>query len=65
MELTIFDILGRCVRTVVDGPLVAGTHTLTWDVRGSGGETVGPGAYLARLTVEGRGTRLVKIVALW
>jgi hypothetical protein len=32
--------------------------------RGSGGERVVPGVYLARINVAGQGTRLVKIVAL-
>ncbi len=64
VELAIFDIMGRRVRTVVDRPLAAGVHMLAWNARGSSGELVGPGVYLARLVVEGQGARHVKIVAL-
>jgi len=47
VRLTIVDLAGREVATVVDGPLAAGRHDLHWAPRGA------PGVYFARLQAEG------------
>jgi hypothetical protein len=60
IELALFDIGGRRVRTLVDGALAAGRHTFTWDGRGQAGEKLAPGVYVARL--EGAGQRWAKRV---
>jgi hypothetical protein len=60
VELALFDIGGRRVRTLVDGALAAGRHTVTWDGRGQAGESLAPGVYVARL--EGAGHRWTKRV---
>ena len=45
VELTVYDLAGRRVDTLVDGPLAAGRHAVAWDAA-----TVSPGVYLYRLT---------------
>lgn len=49
VELTLYDVLGRPVRRVVEGARSAGPHTETLDVYG-----LAPGVYVARLTVNGQ-----------
>ena len=53
VRLTVFDILGRRVRTLVDGMRTAGTHTVEWDGRRSDGTAASSGTYLLRLDVNG------------
>jgi flagellar hook assembly protein FlgD len=49
----VLNIAGRKVRTIaVDRALDAGTATLLWDGRGTGGAAVPSGAYLIRLQVS-------------
>ena len=62
IELALFDVGGRRVRTLVDGALAAGRHTIAWDGRGQSGEKLAPGIYVARL--EGAGQRWTRRVAL-
>ncbi|HEY6867162.1 MAG TPA: FlgD immunoglobulin-like domain containing protein, partial [Candidatus Eisenbacteria bacterium] len=47
-QVIVLDLAGRLVRTLVDGPLPAGTHRLTWDLRDAGGRAVPAGVYLVR-----------------
>ena len=62
IELALFDIGGRRVRTLVNGALAAGRHTIAWDGRGQSGEKLAPGVYIARL--EGAGQRWTRRVTL-
>jgi len=55
VTLTVIDISGRRVRTLVDGGTsLAGEHAATWDGRTDAGRTAAPGLYHAVLTVGGR-----------
>ncbi|MFQ5676573.1 MAG: FlgD immunoglobulin-like domain containing protein [bacterium] len=54
VELTIFDITGRHVRTLVHGAQNAGSHTAVWDGRDYRGKEVASGIYLYRLSVGKR-----------
>jgi hypothetical protein len=63
VELVIFDIAGRRLRTLLDDELVAGEHEVRWDGRGPGGEVTGAGVYFARLSAAGD-KRITKIVLL-
>ncbi len=53
-RLEVYDLAGRHVRTLVDGPVSAGWQTATWDGRGDGGERVASGVYFCRLEVGAR-----------
>ena len=51
VELTIYDVLGREVKTLVRQQLPPGYHTVQWDGTDATGRTVGGGVYVVRLTV--------------
>ncbi len=55
-SLVIYDLRGRRVRTLVDGPLGGGSHLFTWDGRDDRGESVPSGAYIYRVS---RGDRVL------
>lgn len=50
VELSIFDLLGRKVRTLVQQSLPAGTHTMRWDGRDAHGRPLSSGIYICNLT---------------
>jgi hypothetical protein len=54
VQLDIFNVRGQRVTTVLDGPLGAGSQTLTWDGRNAEGSPVASGVYLYRLVVDGQ-----------
>jgi len=53
-ELAIFDLLGRRVTTLVDGPMRVGAHHVEWSGTNSSGESVAAGVYFYRLTAGSR-----------
>ncbi len=54
VELALFDLAGRRVRTLVHGALEPGRHAFSWDGRGDQGAHLAPGIYVASLTGAGR-----------
>ena len=50
MELKIYGVSGRLVRTLVDGDRTAGLHDAVWDGLDDPGREVTPGVYFYRLT---------------
>ena len=55
--LTLYDVRGRKVRTLVDGNHQQGTFTTTWDGRDDQGRRVASGVYFCRMTTEGTAER--------
>ena len=51
VKLTVLNVRGQVVRTLVDGTTGAGTHTVTWQGVDSSGREVATGIYLYRLEV--------------
>jgi len=51
--LTIYDALGRHVRTLVESTMPAGEHSVTWNGTDSRGRAVGSGVYFYRLDAGG------------
>jgi flagellar hook assembly protein FlgD len=49
VQLSVYDVMGRKVATLVDGPVAAGEHEVRWDGHSSGGHAVASGVYLLRL----------------
>lgn len=52
VQLTIYDVLGREVATLVDELLPSGPHAILWDGRSDDGHAAASGVYLYRLQVE-------------
>ena len=49
VTLAVYDVSGRRVATLVDGPVEAGPHDVQWRGRNSAGREVSSGVYFARL----------------
>jgi hypothetical protein len=54
VRLTVYDVAGRLVRTLVDAELPAGAHAAAWDGTDDRGRTAPSGTYVARLEADGR-----------
>ena len=52
VSLVVYDMRGRVVRTLVDGPRCEGEHSVTWDGRNSAGTPVASGMYIAHVDME-------------
>ncbi|MGD8395116.1 MAG: FlgD immunoglobulin-like domain containing protein, partial [Candidatus Eiseniibacteriota bacterium] len=52
--LTLFDVTGRSLATLVDAAQAAGEHAVIWDGRTSTGDRVGDGVYVYHLETAGR-----------
>jgi hypothetical protein len=62
-SLTVLDVQGRRVRTLVRGELPAGRTTVRWEGRGDDGRPVPSGVYFVRLNTRGW-ERTVRLVLL-
>jgi len=56
VSLCVFDVLGRRVATLAEGPLSPGHHTLDWSLSQHAGHDLRDGIYLARLRIGESGT---------
>ena len=54
VSLTVYDVLGRRVRQLWQGPLGAGAHRFTWDSRDEVGKGVAAGVYIYKVEVDGQ-----------
>ena len=53
MELTLFDLKGRLVRTISREEVDVGEHMVGWDGRDNEGRTLASGHYVAKLRLRG------------
>jgi hypothetical protein len=53
VRVDIYDVQGRHLANVVQGPLEAGNHRARWDGRDASGRSVAAGVYFVRLEAEG------------
>ncbi len=51
VELAVFDIQGRRLRTLLDRSIPAGRYTVEWDGKLADGSSAASGVYFARLQV--------------
>ncbi|MFC1526849.1 FlgD immunoglobulin-like domain containing protein [Candidatus Latescibacterota bacterium] len=63
VELVVYDILGRRVRKLADGPQSPGLHAVTWDGRDEEGRQLATGIYLCRL-IQGTTIQSRKVLLL-
>ncbi len=54
VKLSIYDILGRKVRIIVDEKLAVGAHSFTWNSTDDNAERAASGVYMVVLTTDGR-----------
>ena len=54
VSLIVYDVLGRRVRQVWQGPLRAGSHRFVWDGRDAAGKAVAAGVYIYQVEINGR-----------
>ena len=62
-RVAIYDVAGRVVRTVIDGPMDRGRHAAVWDLRNDSGNPVAAGIYFAR-AVAGEWTETRKMAVI-
>ena len=54
VHLALYDVLGRRVRLLWDGPLQVGSHRFVWDGRDEKGKAVAAGVYIYKVEVDGQ-----------
>ncbi len=52
VTLTVYDILGKTIRTIFSDTQTAGTHSITWDGRDESGLPAASGIYFYRMTTQ-------------
>jgi hypothetical protein len=52
VEIKIFSINGQLVKTLESSHQIAGTHSVVWDGRNNGGQTVASGLYIYQVAFE-------------
>lgn len=60
IRLAVYDVMGRRLRTLIEGQTPPGETVLEWDGRDPAGSAVASGVYFARLTFEG-GAQVVRV----
>ncbi len=63
IEVSVYNVAGRLVRTLVEGEVESGRGQVVWDGRDAAGEKVASGVYFVRLSAE-RASRTRKMVLL-
>jgi hypothetical protein len=53
VEIGVYDVTGRRVRTLVSGAVDGGEHRIRWDRANDAGRTVGSGVYFVRMRATG------------
>ncbi len=60
--INVYDLRGRIVQTLHDGPLTTGSHQMEWDTRDHQGQLVASGSYFLRMsTAYGTQSRKVAV----
>ena len=62
-RLAAYDVAGRRIKIILDGPIPAGLTELAWDGRGQGGAQLASGVYFLRFTHSG-GALVSKLLIL-
>ena len=62
VNITIYNILGKQVKTLVNGTKQKGNHTTIWNGISNEGNLVNTGFYICRIMIDGRETESAKII---
>ena len=54
VHLAVYDLLGRRVRQLWDGPLRMGSHRFVWDGHDAAGKAVAAGVYIYKVEIDGQ-----------
>jgi len=60
--ITVFDVAGRAVRTLVNGSIPAGFHSVVWDGRDDHGASVASGIYFCKFQAAGAKGQVRKLI---
>ncbi len=63
VSLTVYNVMGQMIRTLVSGRYHAGNHSIRWNGTDDSGDEVSSGIYFAQL-MSNRDTRVVKMMLL-
>jgi len=63
VTVSIYDLYGQWVTTIVDGDMPAGEHTAIWDGRNASGDELSSGVYLCRV-IASSFSQTIKIILL-
>ncbi len=63
VTVDVLDLRGRLVKTLKQGTMAAGEHSLAWDGTNEQGKPVAAGIYLARLRADGRSATSKMVLA--
>lgn len=64
LEIKVYDVRGKLVKTLFSGMKQAGTYTVTWNGTNTRGQNVSSGVYFCRLRMEGEKGLTRKVVLL-
>ena len=53
VDISVFNMMGQKVATLVDGEMDAGSHSVVWNAKDSNGENLASGVYLYRMETDG------------
>jgi hypothetical protein len=54
VKLSVYDVSGRLVKTIAEGDMDPGEHSLAWDGRDASARSVSPGIYFLRMSTPER-----------
>ena len=54
VNIAVFDVQGKMVRSVLSGHTQPGSHLVDWDATDNSGQKVAPGPYLIRVEIAGQ-----------
>jgi hypothetical protein len=64
VRLTVVDLEGRRIATLLEGRMEAGLHTASWNGRGNRGERLAAGVYFAHLQTSDGRTQATKVIRI-
>ena len=64
IELSIFNIKGQKIRSLLNDQITAGEHSIVWNGQDASGKKVGSGVYLYKLNINGKTEAVRKCLLL-